>query len=71
MKQKTNGFRMMLNSLISISSLNQGKAAKIIEQLKDEEVKIVVKNNEPIAAILSLKRFNELLEMEAKLMEIE
>ncbi len=62
-------FGAMLNSLVPISHLNQGKAAKIISSLGPDDVKIIVKNNEPMAAIVSISRFSELMEAEATLKE--
>ncbi|MBQ1478114.1 MAG: hypothetical protein IIZ33_08200 [Erysipelotrichaceae bacterium] len=59
-------FQNMLDSLIPISVLNQGKAAKIISSLQKDEVKIIVKNNEPMAAIVPISRFSELCETEEK-----
>lgn len=61
----------MLNSLVPISQLNQGRAAKIIGSLNHDDVKIVVKNNEPMAAIIPISRFSELIEAEEKLKEKE
>ena len=58
-----------LDSLVPISYLNQGKAAKIISSLGPDDVKIVVKNNEPMAAILPIERFSKLMELEALLEE--
>ncbi len=58
----------LLDSLIPISVLNQGKAAKIIAGLDKDEVKIIVKNNEPMAAIVPISRFAELCEAEEKLL---
>ena len=60
----------MLNSLVPISHLNQGKAAKIIGSLGPDDVKIIVKNNEPMAAIIPISRFSELIEAEETLKEI-
>ena len=60
-----------LDSLVSISSLNQGKAAKIISELEGDDIKIVIKNNEPIAAILSVDRLNDLVIAEHRLKELE
>ena len=60
-----------LDSLVPISSLNQGKAAKIISELQGDDIKIVIKNNEPIAAILSVERLNELVITEQLLKEIQ
>ena len=54
----------MLNSLVPISHLNQGKAAQIIGSLGKDDVKIIVKNNEPMAAIIPIERFSELMEAE-------
>ena len=57
-------FGTMLNSLVPISHLNQGKAAKIISSLGPDDVKIIVKNNEPMAAIIPIERFSELIQAE-------
>ena len=59
----------MLESLVPISQFNQGKAAKIIGNLGHDEIRIVVKNNEPMAAIIPISRFSELIEAEALLKE--
>ena len=59
----------MLNSLVPLSHLNQGKAAKIISSLGPDDVKIIVKNNEPMAAIIPISRFSELIEAEELLRE--
>ncbi len=59
----------MLSSLVPISHLNQGKAAKIISSLGPDDVKIIVKNNEPMAAIIPISRFSELIEAEERLNE--
>lgn len=61
-------FDAMLNSLVPISRLNQGKAAQIISSLGRDDVKIIVKNNEPMAAIIPIERFSELMEAEEKLL---
>lgn len=58
----------MLNSLVSISTLNQGKAAKIISDLGPNDAKVIIKNNEPMAAIVSISRYTELLNAEEELL---
>lgn len=58
------GMGSMLKSLLPISVLNQGKAAKIISSLGHDDVKIIVKNNEPMAAIIPISRYSELIEAE-------
>lgn len=57
----------MLNSLVPISHLNQGKANQIISSLGPDDVKIIVKNNEPMAAIIPIERFSELIQAEEEL----
>ena len=64
---KNNYVQLMLESLVPISHLNQGKAAKIIGSLGPDDVKIIVKNNEPMAAIIPISRYSELIEAEEKL----
>lgn len=59
----------VLDSLVPISHLNQGKAAKIISSLGPDDVKIIVKNNEPMAAIIPIERFSELMKAEEELMK--
>lgn len=59
----------MLSSLVPISHLNQGKAAQIISSLGPDDVKIIIKNNEPMAAIIPISRFSELIEAEERLNE--
>ena len=59
----------MLESLVPISVLNQGKAARIISSLGPDDVKIIVKNNEPMAAIIPISRFSQLIEAEEALQE--
>ena len=61
----------MLNSLVPISHLNQGKAAKIISSLGPDDIKIIVKNNEPMAAIIPIERFSELMQAEEELMKVK
>lgn len=69
--KKTNDLITLMDSLVSISSLNQGKASKIIQSIGHDDVKIVVKNNEPMAAIISISRYSELVAAEEKLLEME
>ena len=68
MTRKTS-FLTMLESLVPISQFNQGKAAQIISSLGPDDVKIIVKNNEPMAVILPVSRFSKLMEAEEQLKE--
>jgi len=55
---------IMLDSLIPISVLNKGKAAEIISNLGPEDLKVIVKNNEPIAAVVPISRLSKFLQAE-------
>lgn len=63
---KKSGIELVLDSLIPISVLNKGKAAQIINDLGPQDVKVIVKNNEPMAAILPISRLTDLLALEAQ-----
>lgn len=66
---KKPSINLSLDSLIPISALNKGKAAAIIADMDEDDVKVIIKNNEPMAAILSISRLNQLLMAEQKLKE--
>ena len=66
---KKPSINLSLDSLIPISTLNKGKAAYIIAEMDEDDVKLIIKNNEPMAAILSISRLNQLLMAEQKLKE--
>ena len=68
---KKSSMGLMLESLVPISYLNQGKAAKIISSLGPDDIKIIVKNNEPMAAIIPISRFSQLIEAEEAMLEKE
>ena len=55
---------LFLDSLIPISYLNKGKAAEIIANLGPEDLKVIIKNNEPMAAIVPISRLSKLLQAE-------
>ena len=54
----------MLHSLISITQLNRGQAAKIFDRLRTERQLVVLKNNQPSAIILSPEEYARLSELE-------
>lgn len=64
-----NSMTNVLDSLVPISALNQGKASKIISDLGPDDVKIIIKNNEPMAAIVPIERFTKLLKAEELMVE--
>lgn len=66
-ESKADMIKVFLNSTISISDLTRAGAKKIFENLKKDEAKIIMKNNKPIAALISTQRYQDLLEKEENL----
>ena len=66
-----NSFKTLLSSTVSISDLTRAGAKKIFDSLSNDESKIILKNNKPIAALVSTDRYQELLEKEENLQLIQ
>ena len=49
-----------LDSLIPISRFNRGEAGKIFEEVNEDGVKVVIKNNVPACVLLSVDRFRQI-----------
>lgn len=47
----------ILNSIISVSRFNKGEAGRIFDELQNDKTKIVVKNNVPVAVMLSPEQY--------------
>lgn len=50
----------ILNNMIPITLFNRGQAGKIFSEVKNGSLKVVIKNNEPEAIILSPKEYKSL-----------
>ena len=56
--------------MIPLSRFNRGYAGKILESIKERtEPTVIIKNNEPMAAIIPISRFSELIDAEELLKE--
>lgn len=64
-------FNTLINSTVSISDITKAGAKKIFDNLKFDKSKIILRNNKPIAALLSTDRYEELLEAEENLYLLE
>ncbi|MDK9712360.1 type II toxin-antitoxin system Phd/YefM family antitoxin [Acidaminobacter sp.] len=53
----------LLNSIIPITRFNKGEANKIFEEVHQDGIKIVVKNNKPACVLISPEEYNEIVEM--------
>jgi len=56
----------VLNMLVPISRFNKGEANKIFDEVKEEGVKIVLKNNQPIGVIMTPQMYESLLNNQLK-----
>ena len=52
----------MLKSFVPISRFNKGEAGKIIEEVKRDGIKVIVKNNEPVCVMLKVEDYDRLVE---------
>ena len=52
----------LLNSIISITRFNKGEAGKIIEEVKENGPRSIVKNNVPECVLIALEDYDSLTE---------
>lgn len=51
----------VLNSFVPISRFNKGEAGKIIEEVKQEGIKVIVKNNAPECIMIRVEDYEQLV----------
>ena len=51
----------MLNSFVPISRFNKGEAGKIIEEVKRDGIKVIVKNNAPECVMITVEDYDRLV----------
>ena len=56
----------MVNAFVPIRRFNKGEAGKIIEEVKHDGIRIIVKNNAPECVLLSVESFSQLVDMSQK-----
>jgi len=52
----------LLKQVVPISRFNKGEASRIFDEVKQEGVKVVIKNNDPICVLISIDKFLDLEE---------
>ena len=52
----------MLNAFVPISRFNKGEAGKIIEEVKRDGIKVIVKNNAPECVMITVEDYDRLVE---------
>ena len=53
--------KKMLDSFVPISRFNKGEAGKIIEEVKRDGIKVIVKNNAPECVIITVEDYDHLI----------
>ena len=51
-----------IRSMVPVSRFNKGEAAKIFDEVSKTGIKFAVKNNKPACVLLSLERYEALIE---------
>lgn len=59
----------MLNAFVPISRFNKGEAGKIIEEVKRDGIRVIVKNNAPECVMLSVEAYEKLVMDSLKIMK--
>lgn len=53
----------IMGSIIPITRFNRGEANKIFEEVSETGIKIVLKNNVPVAVLVAPKQYDAMIEM--------
>lgn len=51
------------NKLIPITRFNRGEASRIFEEVRENGVRVVVKNNQAVCVLISPEQYSEILSM--------
>jgi len=52
----------VLNAMVSVSRFNKGEAGKIIEEVKEDGIRVIVKNNVPECVMITVEKYQELID---------
>ena len=52
---------LVLNSFVPISRFNKGEAGKIIEEVKRDGIRVIVKNNAPECIMITVEEYDRLV----------
>lgn len=61
----------LANAIVPITRFNKGEAGKIIDEVKNEGPRIIVKNNVPECVMLSLEEYNRLCDAANRSIKID
>jgi len=52
----------LINAMVSVSRFNKGEAGKIIEEVKEDGIRVVVKNNVPECVMITVEKYQQLID---------
>ncbi|MCR4939771.1 MAG: type II toxin-antitoxin system prevent-host-death family antitoxin [Treponemataceae bacterium] len=61
----------LLNAFVPISRLNKGEAGKIIEEVKKEGIRVIVKNNVPECVIINVEEYDRFVALASRTIRID
>lgn len=61
-RRRKMNIKNIVSQIVSISCFNKGQAAKIFDRLKTDKQIVVVKNNNPVAVVMSIEEYQSVSE---------
>ena len=53
----------MIHAFVPVSRFNKGEAGKIIEEVKQEGVRVIIKNNAPECVMITVEEYDRLMKL--------
>ncbi|MBQ7158274.1 MAG: type II toxin-antitoxin system Phd/YefM family antitoxin [Treponema sp.] len=60
----------MIHAFVPISRLNKGEAGKIIDEVKADGVRVIVKNNVPECVMVSVEEYDRIMKLASRPVKI-
>jgi len=60
-----------MHAVVPISRLNKGETGKIIDEVKEDGIRIIVKNNIPECVMMSVDEYDKFVALAARTVKIE
>lgn len=61
----------LIHAFVPISRLNKGEAGKIIDEVKADGIRVIVKNNIPECVMLTVEEYDHFVELASRTITIE
>mgnify|MGYP002623687542 CR=1 FL=1 len=61
----------LMHAFVPISRLNKGETGKIIDEVKEDGIRIIVKNNIPECVMMSVEEYDKFVALSARTVKIE